>query len=204
MRTDEMQNEICARDPTEERSGPVRLRDFQNATFNRGRSRLTELLWLFVQSILVSSAIPGSTHRCFILRKFGARIGRGVVIKPRVRIKFPWRLSIGDDSWIGEAVWIDNLGQVDIGANCCLSQEVYLCTGSHDWGKAQFDLVVRPIVIEDGAWIAARATLAPGTRVGEGAVLGLGGVATSDLEAWTIYQAALAMRVKKRQISEIN
>ena len=107
------------------------------------------------------------------MRAFGARIGEGVVIKPGVRIKFPWRLAIGRDSWIGEHVWIDNLAAVKIADNVCISQGCYICTGSHDWSSASFDLLTRNVVVERYAWICAMTTLAPGTRVGEGAVLGL-------------------------------
>ena len=107
--------------------------------------------------------------------------GRGVVVKPGARIKFPWRLSIGDHSWIGEDAWIDNLAPVAIGADCCLSQGAYLCTGSHDWSRPSFDLLTKPIVVHDGAWIAARAVVGPGVTVGEGAVLCLGSTATRDL-----------------------
>ena len=112
---------------------------FANTTiawFSRGRSRLVEVLWLVLDALLVRSRVPGSAHRRLILRAFGALIGKRVLIKPGVRIKFPWRLEIGDDSWVGEDVWIDNLAPVQIGANCCISQGVYICTGSHDWGAA--------------------------------------------------------------------
>ena len=101
--------------------------------------------------MFVSSSIPGSAHRCFLLRAFGAKIGRGVNIKPRVKVKFPWRLIVGNHSWIGEAVWIDNLAEVEIGANCCVSQGAYLCTGSHDWNSRKFTLITKPIRVEDGA-----------------------------------------------------
>ena len=97
------------------------LEGYRALNFTRGASPLTEALWLFLQWLLVSSWVPGSAHRRAILRLFGARIGRRVVIKPGVRVKFPWRLAIGDHSWIGEDVWIDNLVQVAIGSNCCIS-----------------------------------------------------------------------------------
>jgi hypothetical protein len=89
-------------------------------------------------------------------------VGTGVVIKPHVRVKFPWKLYIGDHSWIGESVWIDNLAQVTIGSNCCISQGAYLCTGSHRWDRDTFDLVTKPIVIEDQCWVGAMARVAPG------------------------------------------
>ena len=178
----------------------VRLDKFDNSSWQRGRPLFVELAWLMVGSPLVSSCLPGSWYRRHVLRFFGAHIGREVVIKPRVRVKFPWRLEIGDHSWIGEGVWIDNLAQVTIGAHCCLSQEAYLCTGSHDWSKPTFDLVTRPIAIEDGAWIAAKATVGPGVVLEEGAILALSSAATSRLAAWGVYQGIPAVLIRKRCI----
>jgi putative colanic acid biosynthesis acetyltransferase WcaF len=177
------------------------LRDFDNRGFDRGRSALTEAIWLILSAALVRSWIPGSVHRRLILRAFGAQIGADVIIKPGVRIKFPWRLAVGDHSWIGEDVWIDNLAAVKIGSNCCVSQGAYICTGSHDWSAAAFDLTTKPVTIEDNAWIAAKAIVSPGVTVGEGAVLALGSVAMSDLGAWGIYRGAPAVFVKKRVVA---
>ncbi len=177
------------------------LRNFRNPAFSRGRSRAAEALWLLAQVLFVSSWLPGSRHRRFLLRLFGARIGDGVVVKPGVRVKFPWRLAVGDHSWIGEDVWIDNLSPVSIGANCCLSQGAYLCTGSHDWTKRTFDLVTEGICVGDGAWIAARAVVGPGVSIGRGAVLGLASVAAGDIEEWAIYRGNPAVFAKKRTIA---
>jgi putative colanic acid biosynthesis acetyltransferase WcaF len=179
----------------------MQLRKYDNNSFSRGRSTFVESLWLLLGALLVRSWLPGTTHRRLILRAFGASIGKRVSIKPGVRIKFPWRLEIGDDSWVGEDVWIDNLAMVKIGANCCISQGVYICTGSHDWGASAFDLIVKPVKIEDGAWLAARSTIGPGVSAGRGAVLSLGSVATSDLVAWGIYQGVPATLIKRRAIT---
>ena len=176
----------------------VRLDLFSAASFDRGRSRLVEALWIVMQALFVSSVVPGSVHRRFLLRAFGAVIGKGIVVKTGVRIKFPWRLVVGDHSWIGEGAWIDNLAEVRIGAHCCISQGAYLCTGSHDWTKSQFDLIVRPIVIGDGAWIGANTSVAPGTVVGEGAVLTMGSVARGLLEPRRIYRGNPAVAVASR------
>jgi putative colanic acid biosynthesis acetyltransferase WcaF len=159
-----------------------------------------EAIWLLVQWAFVSSWLPGSAHRRWLLRVFGAKVGKGVQIKPGVRVKFPWRLEIGDHSWIGEDVWIDNLALVTIGPNCCISQRAYLCTGSHDWSRPTFDLIVRPIQIGQAAWIAACSTVAPGVTIGDGAVLAFGSVAVRDLEPWTIYAGASARPIRKREV----
>jgi putative colanic acid biosynthesis acetyltransferase WcaF len=176
-----------------------RLADFAAPQFSRGRPAVIEALWLVVQWMFVASWLPGSAHRRLLLRLFGARIGKGVVIKQRVRVKFPWRLSVGDHTWIGEDVWIDNLALVTIGADCCLSQGAYLCTGSHDWSRSSFDLITKPIVIGEGAWIAARAVVGPGVEVGEGAVLGLGSAATRDLAPWQVHLGVPARPVAERR-----
>jgi putative colanic acid biosynthesis acetyltransferase WcaF len=175
----------------------VRLDRFDACKFDRGRSRIVEALWLICGGLFVSSGLPGSLLRVLILRAFGARISSGVVIKPHVRVKFPWRLSIGAHSWIGEDVWIDNLAQVSIGAQCCISQAAYLCTGSHDWSSESFNLVTKPIVIEDGAWICAKTTIGPGVRVGKGAVLALGSIATRDLDPWICHSTLQAETMKR-------
>jgi putative colanic acid biosynthesis acetyltransferase WcaF len=129
---------------------------------------------------------------------FGATIGSGVVIKPRVRVKFPWQLVIGDHSWVGEGVWIDNLGVVQIGSNCCLSQAAYLCTGSHNWSSECFNLIVQPITLKNSVWIAARCVVGPGVMAEDGSVLSLGSVITGAMEPWTIYAGNPAKPIRKR------
>jgi putative colanic acid biosynthesis acetyltransferase WcaF len=176
------------------------LADYKAPNFSRGRSRLVEAAWLVAQWLFVSSWMPGSRHRRLLLRMFGARIGRGVILKPGVRIKFPWRLQVGDHSWIGEDAWIDNLDLVSIGENCCVSQGAYLCTGSHNWSLRSFDLITRPIILNDGAWVAARACVALGVTLGEGAILTMGSVATTDLLPWTIYQGVPAKVIRQREL----
>jgi putative colanic acid biosynthesis acetyltransferase WcaF len=174
----------------------MRLDLYRPVGFDRGRPRWVVALWYATQILL--APLPGSWLRRRILSLFGARVGEGVVIKPRVRITSPWRLEIGDHAWIGEGAWIDNLGPVSIGSHCCVSQDVYLCTGSHDWRSPTFDLMVRPIVVEPGAWLAARSSVAPGVTVGRGAVLALGSVAVRDLEPGHIHQGCPAVPMRRR------
>ena len=164
----------------------MRLDKFDRGSFDRGASKVKEVGWIIFSELLVSSWIPGTWWRKAILVVFGAQIGPGVVLKPKLRIKFPWRLKIGTSSWIGEGVWIDNLAQVSIGSNACISQEAYLCTGSHDWSRETFDLVTLSIIIEDFCWVGARAILAPGSHMGEGAILTLGGIGSGTISPWTV------------------
>lgn len=176
----------------------TRLDKFAKRKDIRGRGRMIELAWLILQALLVSSFQPSSWLRIQTLRLFGARIGLGVVVKPGVRVKFPWKLEIGEHSWIGESVWIDNLTNVVIGSHCCVSQGVYLCTGSHDWSLETFDLIVKPISLKDGTWLGAFARVAPGVVAGENAVLSIGSVATSDLEASMVHSGNPAKPIKPR------
>jgi putative colanic acid biosynthesis acetyltransferase WcaF len=178
----------------------MRLDLFSNEGFDRGASFAKELLWLAAGQILLSSWIPGSGWRVWLLRAFGATIGGGVTIKPAVRVKFPWRLRIGNHCWIGERVWIDNLGMVCIGDHVCVSQDAYLCTGSHDWSREAFDLIVRPITIESHAWICARASIAPGATIGSGAVVGFASVGHGPLAEWTVYSGNPAQPIRQRVV----
>lgn len=171
------------------------LDTFQNKDFDRGAPRWKELLWMLVSALCFrhSLAIWNGFKIC-LLRCFGTKAGKGVLIKPSVHIKFPWKLVVGDHVWIGEKVWIDNLAEVTIDEHVCISQEAYLLTGNHDYKRLSFDLVVRPIRLQAGSWIGARAIVGPGVTVGKGVVLTAGSVATRNLEDKGIYQGNPAVR----------
>ncbi|HCQ66712.1 MAG TPA: colanic acid biosynthesis acetyltransferase WcaF [Rhodobacteraceae bacterium] len=177
----------------------MRLDQFTNPDFDRGASKAKEALWIALDGLLLSSWLPGSGWRAALLRAFGASIGTGVVIKPRVRVKFPWRLALADHVWIGESVWIDNLDKVTIGAHTCLSQGAYLCTGSHDWTDPRFALVTKPIRIEGECWVGARATLAPGTIMETGAVLAMGGLGRGHIAGGMIHAGVAGTAPKPRR-----
>jgi putative colanic acid biosynthesis acetyltransferase WcaF len=133
-----------------------------------------------VSLLLVESGwLPISSAKRTILRLFGASIGKGVVLKPNIRIKYPWRLSIGDHSWIGQGVWIDNLDDVIIGQHSVVSQGAYLCNGSHDHRSPKFELRTAPIHIGDGAWICAKAVLLAGAVVNDNQIVSAGTVYSS-------------------------
>ena len=177
------------------------LSAYNNASFDTGRSFIIRSCWFLVNALLVQcSWNPSSGIRVFLLRLFGAQIGKGVVIKPSVNIKFPWKLQVGDHVWIGEKVWIDNLAPVTIASHVCLSQEAFLLTGNHDYKAASFDLITQPIILDEGVWIGARAVVCPGVTCGSHSVLTVGSVATKDMEPWHIYSGNPAQPVKERSI----
>jgi putative colanic acid biosynthesis acetyltransferase WcaF len=178
----------------------TRLDQFGNADYRPG-SALKRGVWFIVEWLFFKSIFPVSSIKCALLRAFGARIGKGVVIKPHVRIKYPWFLEVGAHSWIGEDVWIDNLGFVRIGAHCCLSQGSMLLCGNHNYKLSTFDLIVGPITLEDGVWIGAKAIVCPGVLCGSHAVLSVGSVAQKDLQPYTIYSGIPATPIRSRTIS---
>lgn len=159
------------------------------------------VLWYLIGLALFESGwFPFSRPKRALLRLFGARIGKGVVLKPHLRIKYPWRLVVGDHCWIGEDAWIDNLAEVRIGSNVCISQQVYLCTGSHDHCSRAFDLITKPIEIGDGAWLAARSLVLGGVVIGAGAVVAAGSVVTSDVEPAVVVAGQPTRRIADRRI----
>lgn len=180
---------------------PVDLSNFSNAGFDRGASYFKEALWVVVRTVFFLTPCPWpSVLRVFWMRLFGARVGRGVVIRSRVNIWFPWRLEVGDHVWLGEEVFILNLASVVIASHVCISQRAFLCTGNHDYASPAFDLIAKPIRVEQGGWIGAASFVGPGVVVGSHAVLAAGSIATKDLAPFGIYQGNPAIRVKQRTI----
>jgi len=181
----------------------VRLDRYPQGAYTPGAPLWQQVGWYWLGTRLVESRlIPFSGFKVWVLRCFGATIGRQVRIKPGVRIKFPWRLAIGDWVWIGEDAWLDNLAPITLADHVCLSQGVYLCTGNHDWSDPSFSLQTRPIHIQTGAWIAAKAIVGPGVTVGHGAVLALGSVTGRSLAPMTIYAGNPAQPIKVRSLRE--
>jgi putative colanic acid biosynthesis acetyltransferase WcaF len=181
-------------------SSLVDLATFDNSWYKAGRSKAVVAMWFFFGLPIIRSSInPSSSLRRFLLRLFGADVAPGVVIKPGVRVKYPWRLVIGANSWIGEDCWIDNLDQVTIGRNACLSQGAYLCTGNHDWSDSAFGLMTKPITIGDGAWIGAMSVIGPGVVLGECAVALVGSVVTSSIPPFEMHAGAPSRLTKTRR-----
>lgn len=171
-------------------------------SININASRFKQAAWYFVNILFFKNPFNVSSgSKVILLRMFGATIGKGVVIKPAVNIKYPWKLGVGDHTWIGENVWIDNLAQVTIGANACVSQGALLLCGNHNYRKISFDLMLGEIILEDGVWIGAKSVVCPGVTCASHAVLAVSSTATSNLESYTIYQGNPAIAIKKRNIS---
>jgi len=149
---------------------------------DRGRSKWVEASWYLLKCFIFLSPLPfPSSLKRVLLRCFGARIGRGVVIKPRVNIHFPWKLSVGNHSWIGEETFILNFEPATIGAHCCISQRVFLCGGNHDYRQADMAYRNGPITIHDGVWVGAQSFVAPDVTIGREAVIIAGSVVTRSL-----------------------
>jgi putative colanic acid biosynthesis acetyltransferase WcaF len=179
----------------------IDLSRYSVAHFDRGASRIKEAAWVLMRCLFFAPSWPWpSALRVFCLRLFGAKIGRKVVIRSRVNIHFSWRLEIADYVWIGEECWLLNLATIKIASQVCISQRAFLCTGNHDYTSPAFDLITKPITVEQGAWIGASSFVGSGVTVGSHTVLTAGSVAVKNLEPFGIYQGNPAVHVKTRAI----
>jgi putative colanic acid biosynthesis acetyltransferase WcaF len=178
------------------------LSAYNNHPYHPGGNMFKQVLWHYVNAVIFKTGLlPFSSIKILLLRLFGAKTGKNITIKPCVNIKYPWLLSIGSNTWIGENVWIDNIAMVTIGNNVCLSQGAVLLTGSHNYKKSTFDLITGPITLKDGVWIGALAIVNQGITVSSHAVLNTGSVATKNLDAYSIYQGNPAVKVRDRVIN---
>ena len=160
----------------------MQLEGYSIGAFDRGAPRWKEALWTVVKCLAFLPPWPvPSALRVALLRAFGARIGQGVVIRSRVHITYPWRLTLGDHVWLGEEVLILSLAPVVVESNVCLSQRAFLCTGTHDFSSAGFDLIIKPITIRANSWIAAQAFIAPGVTIGPHSMAGAGSIVLHDV-----------------------
>ncbi len=175
----------------------VDLSQYRNPNYHPGPywKRMT---WHFINALFINSFIPSSTLKITLLRLFGAVIGKGCVIKPHVNIKHPWMLDIGDYTWIGENVWIDNIAPVHIGSNCCLSQGVVIIVGNHRFDKVHFDLTLHPITLNNGVWIGAKSILLPGSILQDQSVITAGSVVKGNIPPDEIWGGNPAHFIKKR------
>lgn len=178
-----------------------KLDEFRLPPNFRGRPAWVVQLWWLVQASFFAWS-PQFLYgwRRFLLRMFGAKIGQKVLIRPSVRVTYPWKLTIGDYSWIGDQVELYTLGEIEIGANVVISQRSYLCTGSHDFTRPTFDIFAKPIRIEDRVWVASDVFVAPGVTLGEGCVVGVRSTVLMDLPGGMLCYGSPAQPVKLRQI----
>lgn len=172
------------------------LSNFTGDGYNKGRSRLVCALWMTVSSTVFRAWWCPSRVRVLILRAFGARIGTEVLIRHRVRIHWPWKLSVGSNVWIGEGVWILNLEPVEIGSNVCVSQDVMLCTGSHDFYSHDFHFDNGSIVIEDSTWLALKVVVLRGVTIGKGSLVGACALVAKSLPPASRVAAAASVTAK--------
>lgn len=177
----------------------IDLHAYDQSWYRRGRGAVIVILWDIVQSFLLHpSPHPFYAWRRFWYRAFGATIGQNVLLRNSVRCNYPWRLTIGNNSWVGDEATLYCLHSVNIGENVVISQQAYLCSGTHNHRDPHFGLIVRPIVVEDGAWVALGALVMPGVTVHAGALIGARAVLTKDAQPWTIYQGLPAHPVGQR------
>lgn len=149
----------------------IPLKDAPGSGETWGRPKAVVYLWVLAEWLFVTNALqPSSRLRVAILRAFGAQIGTGVIFRPRTRVKSPWKLTIGNDCWIGEGVWIHNQDQVTIGHDVVISQETMITTGSHAH-RRDMALIARPVVIEPGVWVTSRCLILGGARIGSSALV---------------------------------
>lgn len=175
------------------------LSKYDNSWYNTGGGVIKRTLWYFCNLLFIMNPfMPVSSIKVWVLRLFGAEIGKGVVIKPSVNIKYPWNLKIGNNTWIGENVWIDNLVETVIGSNCCISQGAMLLCGNHNYKSPTFDLIVKPINIQEGCWIGAKSVVCPGVTMHSHSVLSVMSVAHDDTEAYSIYSGNPAVKKRER------
>lgn len=165
----------------------------------RGSGKLKEIIWYLVKVIFFMSAFPfPSKFKVNILRLFGAIIGRGVVIKPRVNIHFPWKLVIGNHVWIGEEAFLLNFELLSIGNNVCISQRAFLCGGNHDYKRASMPYRNGPITLADGSWVGANVFVGPNVTIGVDTVVSAGSVVTQSLAENGIYRGNPVQFIKNR------
>jgi len=178
----------------------TKLVTFDNSWYQPG-SKIKIVFWYFFNAFILQNKYnPFSGLKIATLRLFGAQIGEGVVIKPSISVKYPWKLTIGNHTWIGENVWIDNLDEVIIGNNVCISQGALLLCGNHNYKKTTFDLMIGKIILEDGVWIGAKSIVTQNVICESHSILTVNSVASSNLEVYSINKGNPAVKVRDRRI----
>lgn len=176
------------------------LSTFDNSWYQPG-NKVKILLWYFFNAFFLKNKYnPSSKIKILVLKLFGAKIGKGVVIKPSISVKYPWKLTIGNYCWIGENVWIDNLDDVILGNNVCISQGALLLCGNHNYKVSSFNLIIGKIVLKDGVWIGAKSIVTQNVTCQSHSILAVNSVASTHLEANGIYKGNPAVKIRTRII----
>ena len=166
---------------------------------DRGAGKAKEAFWYLVKVFFFLSALPyPNSFKIFLLRQFGAKVGTGVIIKPRVNIHMPWKLEIGDHVWIGEESFLLNFEPLKIGNNVCISQRAFLCGGNHNYRISEMPYKNGAITLEDGCWIGACCFVVPNVVIGVDCVVSACSVVRSSLPSNTICEGNPAKPVKSR------
>lgn len=178
----------------------VQLDEFDPSQgLNRGAGKFKELCWYFIKIFFFLSPIPfPSGFKCFLLRCFGAKTGKGIVLKPRINIHFPWKLEIGNNVWIGEEVFILNFEPLYIGNHVCVSQRAFLCGGNHDYTISSMPYRNGSITLEDGSWVGANVFIGPNVKIGFNTVISAASVVTKSVDPNGIYSGNPLKFVKNR------
>ena len=185
--------------PLDQSSMVQDLKSFRLPAGFRGRSAIYVQLWWLVQATLFRwSPQLAYEWRCQLLRLFGAKIGRGVKIRPSVNVTYPWKLTIGDWSWVGDSATLYTLGEIVIGDNACVSQHSYICAASHDYNSPNFDIFSKRVDIESEAWVSSGVFVSPGVRIGRGAVVGARSLVLNDLPAMMLCAGHPAKPIRPR------
>ncbi len=176
-----------------------RLDHFRLPTGFRGRSSVVVQLWWLVQSTLFAMSPQFMYNwRRILLRLFGAKVGKDVLIRPSARITYPWKVTLGDRVWVGDYVELYSLGEIEVCSDVVISQRSYLCAATHDYSRPSFDMIARKITIRDQVWIATDTFVAPGVTIGEGALIGARSSVFHDMPAGMICFGNPAKPVKPR------
>lgn len=175
------------------------LKSYNTPKGFRGKSGVIVQLWRIVYVVLFRSS-PQALYgwRRFLLRCFGATVGKKVIIRPTAQITYPWKLVLGDYCWIGDEVALYTLGPITVGANAVVSQRSYLCTGTHDYHSPNFAIEAHPITIGEKCWIATDVYVAPGVSIGNGTVVGARSSVFKNLPAGKICTGTPAIIIKDR------
>lgn len=176
----------------------------QPAGYSRGRGSIYILIWWFVQATLFRLSLHNMYGwRNWLLRRFGAKVGKGVKIRSSAKFTYPWKVTIGDHTWVGDHAYFYSLDEIRVGSHCCISQNTYLCTGSHKMDDPTFGLVVKPIVIKDGAWVASDVFVFPGVTIHEMGVAGARSTVTKSIPANEVHAGYPAKYLKQRFATEV-